>query len=1241
MDNLNTLLFAEAIPKSQVDLDTQSEFEKIQQNSEYNAIFCTSTTVSKLKSFLDEMPSILHISAHGNEFGDIIFKGDGPKEDGPKEQEVSKLNLACFLKSYTNHLNLVVLNACNSASIAKHIANITGLTTIGFDGVIKDEMAIKWSENFYSEKENFIESFVKAKRSWALTETKAMPVFYFKNNFTWNEKNWKLLLEDMHKKKDLAKLIERFCPELGTDKDDFSTVLYNFLYAEDKLFDVRDWIGMDIFFKQKYNGFDEQLIRVINSNPDTDVLVEPINSTTIKESFGGFFRRLWLTLTGKYKKRDKYKRAFEQLNIFDQSEIAMLVQTFANFIPLTFSKINSKSQSGESFDEVLVPELKDEVSDKKFYLLLGDSGTGKSMQMRLLFAQLAIDKGAFSVLFRSCTDDLTPIFNLDAKQKEKTILFLDSFDEAIEAFQDSEYFFRQIETYTQQYAKVIIACREQFFMGAIRKKTSILNVSNRSQYKVFDYKHIYLNYLDEKRIKLRIEQEYSDDETKRERALAIFKQTKNLMVRPIMLQYLEDILDAAILQNAYSLNSYQIYRFIVDAWIEREERAMGINNLKKHLEKVMRVFAQRAYVKYVDLLMSGTHLFRASEIKSILDDAGIGVKKLIVADRSLLKRVMVKKGGEPSYSFTHRTFKEFFMAGLLFDGDIDENLLDKNAFSDAWLFYKEMCAVRYRENMPDKDKINFRNIGRLDSSMDINCFAAQMVTVNQPPKASLFEYYKHVLQLDDQNTRSWLMGLVANRSDETDMLDLNIDPNSYPDMDLVNLPFLQYKEEKYAFWHRSFIDFLYLYPLFIESGREKFKEKLNAFDFDKIRFKALFAREMDVLQHVKLKPEVKIMTDRQDVSSKWAGISSSGINYLEFANDHILMDTTDLNSLFADLRKASFIFVKNVNVANDFLGFDAVQYSEYGRLLCKPDDKEKRMPVYLECRDEWEVISSEMVTIEGGGFIMGNNENDAEEHPVTVRSFKMAKKAVTVQEFAAFVKEKNYRTTSEREGWAIGAKWIGNTLEYVQQVGCSWQFDEFGRSFGLERDLYPVIFVSWYDAIAYCNFLSEKKGLKPAYDSDGNFINKNGKITDVLQDINGYRLPTEAEWEFAAGGGSLHQKWAGTNDEADLSEYANIFDGSLDRKDIKMDKVGQRQKNELDLYDMSGNVNEWCQDRYHGNYKNAPKNGSAWESGDGSPRVFRGGSWCYNAQYCRVAYRNSYFADSRYDNIGFRLATSL
>lgn len=216
--------------------------------------------------------------------------------------------------------------------------------------------------------------------------------------------------------------------------------------------------------------------------------------------------------------------------------------------------------------------------------------------------------------------------------------------------------------------------------------------------------------------------------------------------------------------------------------------------------------------------------------------------------------------------------------------------------------------------------------------------------------------------------------------------------------------------------------------------------------------------------------------------------------------------------------------------------------------------------------------------------------------------------------------------------------------------------DDIQPAKGENREKRAVAYVSWYDAIAYCNKLSIQKSLNPCYkikDSKGGYtvavsawVDQNGKNPgevptsqdanwdDVLFDVeaNGFRLPTEAEWEYAARGASFSPlyKYSGSNDVAEVSWYS-VNAGN------KIHEVGRKKANQLGLYDMSGNVEEWCWD-WFGSIDNEI---SATGPESGVERVLRGGGHGDKEIKCQVGERDRWEPDNNYlGYVGFRVCIS-
>ncbi|EDN69807.1 protein of unknown function DUF323 [Beggiatoa sp. PS] len=252
-------------------------------------------------------------------------------------------------------------------------------------------------------------------------------------------------------------------------------------------------------------------------------------------------------------------------------------------------------------------------------------------------------------------------------------------------------------------------------------------------------------------------------------------------------------------------------------------------------------------------------------------------------------------------------------------------------------------------------------------------------------------------------------------------------------------------------------------------------------------------------------------------------------------------------------------------------------------------------------------LGTEMVIVLAGTFKMGDiqgigNNGEKPVHEVSVKSFAIGRYQITVAEFRQFVEATRYKTEAEKGDGAY--VWKDGKWQQVKSV--NWR-----KPYFLQQDNQPVVCVSWNDAMAYINWLSEQTG----------------KI---------YHLPSEAEWEYAARAGTETDYWWGNEIG---KNKANCYGSGSQWSGKQTAPVGSFEPNPFDLYDTVGNVWEWCADSWHKNYKNAPTDGSIWEkNGDSSLRVVRGGTWYSEPRYVRVSDRYRWTRDYRDYNGGFRVA---
>ena len=251
------------------------------------------------------------------------------------------------------------------------------------------------------------------------------------------------------------------------------------------------------------------------------------------------------------------------------------------------------------------------------------------------------------------------------------------------------------------------------------------------------------------------------------------------------------------------------------------------------------------------------------------------------------------------------------------------------------------------------------------------------------------------------------------------------------------------------------------------------------------------------------------------------------------------------------------------------------------------DQAEKKQAELLEEANKAKMLNlPEMVVIPGGSFRMGcvsDRDCQGDEmpvHEVRIASFELSKHEVTFEEYDRFVAATG-RRSPEDVGWG--------------------------------RERRPVINVSWEDAVAYTEWLSSQTGER-------------------------YRLPTEAEWEYAARAGSTTKySWGNEigRNRANCDVCGSQWDGE------KTAPVGSFSPNPFGLHDMHGNLWEWVQDCWNDSYEGAPTDGSAWTSGDCETRVLRGGSWDSGPVYLRAANRDGDSTGVRSNFIGFRVARTL
>jgi len=305
-----------------------------------------------------------------------------------------------------------------------------------------------------------------------------------------------------------------------------------------------------------------------------------------------------------------------------------------------------------------------------------------------------------------------------------------------------------------------------------------------------------------------------------------------------------------------------------------------------------------------------------------------------------------------------------------------------------------------------------------------------------------------------------------------------------------------------------------------------------------------------------------------------------------------------------------------------------------------------------------------LVMIPGGAFAMGDHfgegpsdDRELPVHNVYVDTFMISRFEVTNQQYCAFlnhVRSQNQITVTDGVVYALGGSdpyfstYESSTYSNISYNGSVFQV--------VNRDNHPVVMVSWFGAAAYCNWRSLQEGYQACYN-----------LTTCVCDHSkhGYRMPTEAEWEFAARGGLNGKRYPwgdtivtnranyyNTGDPYETGAYPwttpiGFYDGSMQQKST-FNWPGSATSyqtangvNGYGLHDIAGNAWEWCNDWYLQTYYSTSPYSNPVGPTIGPYRVIRGGSWSNGGTHCRVTYRGYVTPTTRYDSVGFRLALDL
>jgi formylglycine-generating enzyme required for sulfatase activity len=1283
MAKQTNLLFAAA----RVD-SAGKEFQKIQEGlpgADCQTLFALNVQEigPKLKAL---GPEILHLSAHGRINGKLLM------EDPKGFLAVDADQFASFLNEFQPPLRLAVFAVCFSDSMAEKASRYIPCA-IGFPGELPDDKALWFSETFYKKlHENpgdYYRAYVRTKKELGLSPEEGMPRFFFREGlrYSWNVQTWKKIISLLWEKGHLENVLREIGFTLQPGLDNRVNEVWFRVSQSDKLFFLRNVLDTPKWKKliPDLLDFEENLVTPAlgpaGASPKGGV--SAVRLSLLKKSPElSFIQRLFFSRLGA---RQKRALALKQLGIFGNHEVQHFLDDLDGFLPLT-CRFDKDTEA--PFSDTFLDVLDDVRNDSNFYLLLGEAGVGKSTALLELFSRFALSKRRYSIVFATFDKDLDAIAQLE--NQDKTVLLLDGIDESEEALRDPSAFFSKVERLTCDFAKVVISCRTQFFQQQAEERAQ---TDTRPAKK---YQKIYLNFLEERQVRQQIGKYYPIGSKEYQAAIKLVGQTGDLFLRPLLLRQLPEIAarkDHFVFQSQDGLpymTQYEIYRSIIEGWMKREgEKLIHDGHYERELWDASLAVAWNLFRRE----QAGRQYLPHESLREVISGHLLDIELFDLQTRSLLHR---REDGY--FRFAHRMIKEFFYAHLLYEGMLAEENFPFKAYPDTLAFYRQMCEINHFRNRPERERL-------------VHAPGSVNVDPGTPPCLPLRTFCEfHHSQPSEftwLNFRALTGGIIGDLRDcftdlaarlvHDDLGELSEETVSDKRQtygleieDLLDQFFFIKTGKNYRFLHRSFAEYFLLRDLMEEEDREAAVEMTRDFPFEKLRFFRLFEQDVQWLKLRQYQGDLQIWMDNYDVSvedSKTSGYSwEEWYDYLDWKGKiwfsaysdylHRLTETKTVRIQIQDplgveglplipfpekIRRLD-ISHNALQVPLSLVHFNRLEWLNFaGNLELPPEASafpDSLKEVVVEETQEavfWKKFPGiraterlhfaklianksfrepEMVEVKAGKFWMGSEANDegpeADEKPahlVELSGFHIAKFPVTITQFGDFVRETGYVTTAEQEGYTETGIWRGNTLRFFLKVGCDWTYDEYGK---LRTDgscaRHPVIYVSWYDAVAYCNWLKEKTG-------------KN------------YRLPKEAEWEYAAMGGHLcpatdeaghflkKTQYAGSDQIGEVAWHFDKFEGSA-HENYSTKPVGSLQPNELGLFDMSGNVWEWCLDWYGADYyqecldRGVVKNPAGPEVG--SYRVYRGGSWGNFARHCRMAYRYASGPRRRTRGVGFR-----
>ncbi len=1251
-----------------------------------------------------QRPHLLHIVAHGND-GQLLA-ADAYLQHLEVDAHFLAAEVKAHFGSHLQYVYLGVCDSVGLArSIAAQGYTVLCFEgkVEPEKGVFFAETFYKF---FLQEKKDFYTAFTAAKNSWKANgyhDNGVVPRFYCAEStpplqFIWNKDQYKALLEKVRSARK-PRLLEELFDELRLDASRLEPFnlheVYQYLKGSNALFPLRDraetyFLHHKHLYTEAFMDIEEGLLKPYLELPSP---AEIQKQSAIAATSLDYKRPLGWVVGKKRLTSEGLELLAKELVLplgldFNRVKAHLLGESLSLKVCILPDGKEGAPMNTKQFLPWLIGQK------SRFFVLRGAAGSGKTTFLVDTVKQHFQRETPQKIFIARFSDVEKLKVQLGKWEKDAigNILILDALDELYDGSQTIFDLLTQKDHPVRAFSKVVLGFRDTFLTAnenleeAIEREDWVL--LHMAPLQFLDVER----YLRESFPVNKMQKEYGD-------ARRFIMDGDSLPpklrdgVTPFVLYHIQFLLEAPPQDGP--LTYWDVMNRLVEKILDKGS-PQDRRNSQVYKQKMLEVFKAKVLQAYQQGEKDGPLMFTQQDLENL------SIDERLLRNFSFLSIVEGNPKGD--YTFSHSNFIDYFLALLLFEGHIRELDFDKSRYPDAYRLYQISCWKRIAPKgvyQYDWDPLVASTLPCFAFQVMVRKQGGQL-PLRHP---SISKYFRNVFKDWNPVTWNKAKKLAAQNSEGADisggikafkqrsrwggdseelaqLIDFKHNNFRHPLYRDV-FAFLYYQEQgrnpALDFLDKSPFGWLFRYEQnWLEYGEQAaayslvypVKENAQAYNllqraigvdtftaFDQEVYAAL--QTPAILEqyyehakhlHIQVHPDnlPARLLERIPFPEQFEELSIGGNTAL--VGDWDLRAFENLEML--DL---SGVDIKRLRITGCPPLLNVIMHPAADQLQINGGDKVglELLKDYLKHHWTQEVpdtpIPPDLVEVEGGAFEMGKGWFEAfnaflkdergqelpDEYQVQypsyqaqVDTFYMARYPVTVGEFARFVRATGYRTRAERFGFAFAthiytewreSKSINMYTDYLLP-GLHWRHSVWGNVLLQEEsaDL-PVVYISFEDAIAYAQWL-----------------------TDTIGNGGRYRLPTEAEWEYAARGGRQSEGYlyAGSDTIDEVAQYLEKAPKGLRRVGgahlADMDKP-----NELGLYDMSGNVYEWCLDWFGMDYfahcksEEPVLNPTGPEKG--THRVIRGGSWIHFAVHCRTADRYGYLPDRRDSFIGFRL----